>query len=63
MESSANIFSIVETAKANKIVSEKIFVYLFDNLLKIDISDSESLDRLIPWSDQLPHYLKLKDKK
>lgn len=30
--SSANIYSIVKTAKANKLVVERYLVYLFDNL-------------------------------
>ncbi|WP_318798640.1 IS66 family transposase [Clostridium tanneri] len=51
---SSNIYSIVETAKANKLVVESYLFYLFDNLLKIDISDSESLENLIPWSNKIP---------
>ena len=61
--SSANIYSIVETAKANKLVVEKYLVYLFDNLSKIDISDSESLEDLMPWSNKIPENMKIKDKK
>lgn len=61
--SSANIYSIVETAKANKLVVEKYLVYLFDNLSKIDISDSESLENLMPWSHKIPENMKIKDRK
>lgn len=61
--SSANLYSIVETAKANKLVVEKYLVYLFDNLSKIDISDSESLEGLMPWSNKIPENMKIKDKK
>lgn len=61
--SSSNIFSIVETAKANNLVIEKYLVYLFDNLSKIDISDSEALENLMPWSDKIPENMKIKDKK
>ena len=43
----ANIYSIVETAKTNKLVVERYLVYLFDNLSNIDISDSESLENLM----------------
>ncbi|MGL4108425.1 hypothetical protein [Clostridium sp. LP20] len=45
---SANIYSVVETAKANKLVIERYLVYLFDNVSKIDVADSESLDNLMP---------------
>ena len=61
--SSANIYSVVETAKANKLVVEKYLVYLFYNLSKIDISDSESLENLMPWSNKIPENMKIKDRK
>jgi transposase len=61
--SSATIYSIVETAKANKLVVERYLVYLFDNLSKIDLSDSESLENLMPWSNKIPENIKIKDKK
>ncbi|MBD8046205.1 transposase domain-containing protein [Clostridium faecium] len=57
------IYSIVETAKANKLVVEKYLVYLFDNLSKIDIKDIESLESLMPWSDKISENMKIKDKK
>ncbi|MCE5221813.1 MAG: IS66 family transposase [Clostridium sp.] len=61
--SSATIYSIVETAKANKLVIERYLVYLFDNLSKIDLSDGESLENLMPWSNNIPENMKIKDKK
>ncbi|SNV74934.1 transposase IS66 [Clostridium cochlearium] len=60
---SSNIYSIVETAKANNLVVERYLVYLFDNLSKIDIYDSESLENLMPWNDKIPENMKIKDKK
>ena len=61
--SSSTIYSIVETAKANKLAVEKYLVYLFNNLLDIDINDSKSLDNLMPWSSIIPEDIKIKDKK
>jgi transposase len=61
--SSANIYSIIETAKANKLVVERYLIYLFDNLSNIDISDSGSLDNLMPWSHKISENMKIKDKK
>jgi transposase len=61
--SSANIYSITETAKANNLVVEKYLVYLFDGLLKIDSKDSVSLENLMPWSNSILHNMKIKDKK
>lgn len=60
--SSANIYSIVETAKANNLVVERYLVYLFNNLFKIDVKDNEALDNVIPWSDKIPEDMKIKDK-
>ncbi len=57
---SSNIYSIVETAKANKLVVEKYLVYLFDNLSKIDIEGSESLENLMPWSDKIPENMHIR---
>lgn len=58
---SATIYSIVKTAKAHKLVVERYLVYLFDNLSKIDLSDSESLENLMPWSNKIPENMKIKD--
>ena len=57
---SSYLYSIIETAKANKLVIEWYLVYLFDNLINIDITDSESLENLMPWSDQIPDNLKIR---
>ena len=57
---SSYLYSIIETAKANKLVIERYLVYLFDNLINIDITDSESLETLMPWSDQIPDNLKIR---
>lgn len=59
----SNIYSIVETAKANKLVVERYLVYLFDNLSKIDIDHSERLESLMPWSNKIPENMKIKDRK
>lgn len=34
-----------------------------DNLSKIDLSDSESLESLMPWSNKIPENMKIKDRK
>ena len=60
---SAKLYSIIETAKANKLIVEKYLVYLFDNLLNIDSDNSEALENLMPWANNLPDNLKIKIKK
>ncbi|EYE87597.1 hypothetical protein Q428_12390 [Fervidicella metallireducens AeB] len=46
-----------------KYVVERYLVYLFDNLYNIDLSDSENLENLMPWSDKIPENMKIKDSK
>lgn len=60
---SAQIYSIIETAKSNNLISEKYLVYLFENLALINLTDGESLEKLMPWSSILPATLKIKEKK
>ena len=60
---SSNLYSIVETAKANNLVVERYLVYLFDNLLKVDVKDSKNLESLMPWSNEIPENMKIKEKK
>ena len=60
---SAQIYSIIETAKSNNLIIEKYLVYLFENLVELDTTDSESLENLMPWSSTLPNTLKIKEKK
>ncbi|MGL5084665.1 MAG: transposase domain-containing protein [Clostridium sp.] len=60
---SAQIYSIIETAKSNNLIIEKYLVYLFENLVGLDPNDSEGLDNLMPWSSTLPATLKIKVKK
>ena len=57
---SSYLYSIIETAKANKLIIERYLVCLFDKLINIDITDSESLENLMPWSNQIPDNLKIK---
>lgn len=60
---SAQIYSIIETAKSNNLIIEKYLVHLFENLVGLDQTDSEGLDNLMPWSSTLPATLKIKVKK
>lgn len=60
---SAQIYSIIETAKSNNLIIEKYLVYLFENLVGLDPNDSEDLENLMPWSSNLPNTLKIKEKK
>jgi transposase len=60
--SSAVIYRVVETAKANGLIVEKYLVYLMDVLCNFEKKDTETLLKYMPWSNELPEKLKLKNK-
>ncbi len=52
-------YSMVETAIANKLNVYEYLVYLFDTLPKINNDDVDNLRKLLPYSTDLPEYLKV----
>ena len=53
--SSAIIYSIAETAKANNLKPYDYFVYLLDEIPKyMEQKDRTFLEELLPWSKKLP---------
>lgn len=54
-ESSAIIYSIIETAKENGLHPFKYLIYLFEQIPQInDLNHVETVDSFLPWSDTLP---------
>lgn len=53
-QSSAILYSILETAKANHLNCYEYLKYVLETLSQIDAPTEEDLDRLLPWSDTLP---------
>jgi transposase len=53
-ESSAIIYSLVETAKLNDLNPVTYLQFILEQLPNIDICSIEELDKLLPWSQQLP---------
>lgn len=62
-KSSAIIYSIIETAKANSLVVEKYLIYLFNILSKTENRDMHLLKDCMPWSSKLPDTLYSTSKK
>ncbi len=58
--SSATIYSIVESAKENGLNPFIYLVYLFEKLPNINIEDETILDDLLPWSPNLPVTCKIR---
>lgn len=58
-EASAKIYSIMETAKANGLKIDKYLEYLMNELSKLneDTNQDTRLNRLMPWSRELPKHL------
>ena len=60
--SSAIIYSIAETAKANNLKPYDYFVYLLEEIPKhMDDTDRSFLDDLLPWSPNLPDGIRKTD--
>ncbi len=56
---SAITYSIIETAKANRLSPFHYLTYLFEKLPNVNINDSEELDLLLPWSESIPDHCKI----
>ena len=57
VKSSAIIYSIVETTKANGLVVERYLAYLFDKLSELENRNLEDLKKFMPWVPDLPDNL------
>jgi transposase len=49
------IYSVVETAKANRLKPQAYLQHLFEQLPQlVDLEDPDALGKLAPWSKSLP---------
>ena len=60
-QSSAILYSIVISAKENGLVPSEYLTYLLDHIRRIDLKDTEAIDRLLPWSEQIPEECRRKE--
>ena len=60
--SSAMIYSIIETSKANKLKPFEYLTYLLKMLPNVNVKDQSVLDSLMPWSLELPESCRLINK-
>lgn len=61
-ESSAIIYSVVETAKENGLNPFNYLSYLFEELPNMDTTEVDKLDQLLPWSPTLPEECRVPNK-
>jgi hypothetical protein len=59
---SAIIYSLVETAKENGLIPFEYLTYILERLPNIDLKDSQQLDQLLPYSQELPESCRTKKK-
>lgn len=52
-QASGILFSIIQTAKANRLCVDKYLEYVLNNINK------ENIDKLLPWSESLPNNVKI----
>lgn len=52
-QSSAVIYSLVETAKENGLAPFPYLTYLFEQLPNINLKDPQALDQLLPWAEPI----------
>ncbi|BDU91590.1 TPA: transposase [Clostridium perfringens] len=57
--SSATLYSLIETAKANNLIVEKYLIHLMNSLSEVDIITDEFLEELMPWNDNLTKELRI----
>ena len=53
-KASAICYSIIETAKANGLSPYHYLKHLFEAIPNLPVNDAEALEKLLPWSEELP---------
>jgi len=53
-DSSAIVYSIIETAKENNLIPFEYLRYLLEKLPNMKVINGETIDKLLPWSKDLP---------
>ena len=51
---SATIYSIVETAKENRLKPFEYLKFLFEKMPNMDLADQNAFEQILPWSKTLP---------
>ena len=53
-QSSAVLYCIVEAAKENDLLPFEYLNYLLVQVRRIDVADKVAIERILPWSDEVP---------
>lgn len=60
-QSSAILYSIVVTAMENNLLPFEYLNYLLDQARRIDLTDKAAIDRILPWSEEIPDECRRKE--
>lgn len=61
-KSGSDMYSLIVTAKENKLKPYDYLKYIFEKLPNIDLDDEEALDKIMPWSTDIPEEIKFPKK-
>ena len=57
-DASCILYSIVETAKLNKLIPYEYLKYVLDRMSSAEVINEELIEDLLPWSENIPAYVK-----
>ena len=57
-KSGSDMYSLIVSAKENKLKPYDYLKYIFEKLPNIDLDDEEALDKIMPWSTNIPEEIK-----
>ena len=57
-DASCILYGIVETAKLNKLIPYEYLKYVMDRMSSEDVINEELIEDLLPWSENIPAYVK-----
>lgn len=60
---SAKIYSLAITCEENGVNPYMYFMHLFKEMPDMDLKDKDALRKLLPYSEELPHYTKILSRK
>lgn len=58
-DTSALIYSVIESAKENDLKPFEYLTYLFEKMPNTNLSDQQNLDQFLPWSKQIPDHCRI----
>ncbi|WP_279014128.1 hypothetical protein [Thomasclavelia cocleata] len=61
-ETSAALYSLVETVKLNHLKIYEYFEYLLSHAMEMNLKEPTEVERYMPWSKDIPQELRMTEK-